>query len=524
MNTNSFTFSHRIPWLERWYQIRMRDKKLLNKTLYEELHESIAIKSDKFCNSHWKAIPAVKDIDIGLSRVNDVYQLVNITKVSPGTQKTEIHKGNNKMNRYMKTQIRQLRKRRNDPSVFFKIMWKLIARSYSFRLSIINSSLKGWYKTLPLWYVIRANDRLNKLIFDRSTNIDFKRVYIPKGENSFRPLGVPTVEWRLYLGMIHNFLAIYLEKDWLNTQHGFISGRGTKTAWINVLEYLPKFSNAYEFDLKNFFGNVSINRMSEIMGGLGIPLEIRNFFHVLNSKPAKLPSDVKLSEVNEGMKKSLEFSNELISRYIKPIKIGNNVFPLMGHEIKGVPQGSNTGPLLSLINMNRWLKMIGQHSVTYADDGLFFSNSEIDLSKLDAPLLGIYINKTKSSKVENDFKFLGLRYYRDTDELDSETRRGQRLKGKDIKEKLIFLCNIHYKDSIRRSWLQILRSPFGGLCMSWLYNGTTDGWFGYYPKHVPKNNGTLVSKLHLRPWNLCTASTYATAHLRRQRCFTLKMR
>lgn len=38
------------------------------------------------------------------------------------------------------------------------------------------------------------NRRIDKIIKTRSTKMEFARVYIKKGENGYRPLGVPTLE------------------------------------------------------------------------------------------------------------------------------------------------------------------------------------------------------------------------------------------------------------------------------------------------------------------------------------------
>lgn len=59
---------------------------------------------------------------------------------------------------------------------------------------------------------------------------------------------------------------------------------------------------------------------------------------------------------------------------------------------KGVPQGSNTGPLLSLIPLLDYLKQVP--SVSYADDGLFYSDTPFEIK--DLPHLGVILNKDKS--------------------------------------------------------------------------------------------------------------------------------
>jgi len=64
----------------------------------------------------------------------------------------------------------------------------------------------------------------------RETAVDYSRVMIPKSESKYRPLGVPTLEWRIYLGLINKFLQLYKENEPQTYQHAFMPGRGTLTA------------------------------------------------------------------------------------------------------------------------------------------------------------------------------------------------------------------------------------------------------------------------------------------------------
>lgn len=156
----------------------------------------------------------------------------------------------------MINQIKRLRKFKNEPEKFFRIMWFLIRRSNVFRTSAINKTCPKWYKTYPLGKIMSLNRKINRLINTKSKKLDYTRIYIPKNENEMRPLGVPTLEWRILLQMVHNFLYIFLEDKFLDSQHGFLPGKGTLTAWQEIFG-ISQSLYIYEFDLKKFFDNVN---------------------------------------------------------------------------------------------------------------------------------------------------------------------------------------------------------------------------------------------------------------------------
>jgi hypothetical protein len=75
---------------------------------------------------------------------------------------------------------------------------------------------------------------VDKFIKNGTHTLDYTRVYIPKGEKGYRPLRVPSPEFRLYLHLYSNFLTFFLSKD-MRYQHGFIPGLGTLLAWKDIM-------------------------------------------------------------------------------------------------------------------------------------------------------------------------------------------------------------------------------------------------------------------------------------------------
>lgn len=131
----------------------------------------------------------------------------------------------------------------------------------------------------------------------------------------------------------------------------------------------------------------------------------------------------------------------------------------------GVHQGAPCSPLIATLALEKTI-LKDHDAIMYADDGLIFSDNEIDPEKIFAPYkrYGIHLALKKSRFVKHNgvwlvpLKFLGLVYDGVKDIFYSETRKGKSLVFDDDKKRLLHLLHGEDMEHIKEQKENLPRS------------------------------------------------------------------
>lgn len=279
-----------------------------------------------------------------------------------------------------------------------------------------NRGAAGIDKVSVQMFQANLDDNLHALMRDLKNGsfepFPLRRVFVPKNDSEFRPLGIPAVRDRVAQEVVRSLLSPIFEPLFHDSSFGFRPARNCHMAIARALDlHHSGLLVVLDADIKAFFDNLS---HEVIMKAVAAEVADGNILRLIQNF---LRSGV------------MEFG------VFKPTNIGT-------------PQGGVVSPLLANIVLNHldWqLHQRGFHFVRYADDFVVICQSKpqaegaLDFVQQILASLGLHLSpeKTRITTFGKGYSFLGF-------VLSPRSRRMRPKSVKKFKDKIRALTTRHH--------------------------------------------------------------------------------
>lgn len=282
---------------------------------------------------------------------------------------------------------------------------------------------------------------IRKKVKSESTKLKFKRVFLPEYNSDgtlkkYRPLGVPSVEWRVIAAMYEFYLVNLMKKDWNPNQYACMPNIGVVDAWIQILSKVKESENIVGIDLAKFFDTVYLKTVSYVLGMSKVSERVVNIIEGINNrKPQVKDKTLEIERIKQVNEEAPVMLYPPVEDFMSSVPEHN-----WNSRDRSLPQGLSTSPLLACSVLNETGAIVNEESgykfevIQYVDDAIIMGSTSVEhmlrhyKQMINPYTTGIHISEKKTEVIKENgqwikpLKFLGCEY--DGRTFKAHTRKG----------------------------------------------------------------------------------------------------
>jgi len=441
-------------------------------------------------------------------------------KVAYGTYGLEV-KAVQKANKYLSKQYSRMAKALEEGNMErYTSLWRLLRdRSDCYLLVMIVRKLPFYSSNYSPLKVRSLMGEVRRMLSKESTNLKVKRVFLPElnpdgSIRKHRPLGVPSVQWRVISAMYEMYLVNILKPHWNENQFACMPNKGVADAWIKILTHVDKARHVTGIDLAKFFDVVFINGVRNALMKYKVDPNVISFLTSISYKKAIVgPKDRKLEDTRiANLNKEVPLDTLAIDvwKWLHEDKPYVNTPRMFNPREVGLPQGLATSPLLACLVLGETKAMnspeipgVNDRIIHYMDDAVLMSDLinplEYYIDEIQTSSTGIMVSEKKTEIIKRGakwikaLKFLGCEY------------DGQTFKANTRKGGVFIVKEAHLKIAYIIKWLELNKGDLKGYARTNLNKLISQGW-----NHIGE---FMISESDKKDWTLWDSHKLILTHL-----------